>query len=279
MLFSLNKYTRKPKQNASITKIQSVVPHVKPNISLAKYEVQRGLSQLPNTYIIDSITFRTLALNLENFKSLILRQSLSSLFLLNPYNTTLNINNVDKLWTRLANIYVNDVSDVPSGYGKRLTFCTNDGYVFIDVSTFQPDDANTKHLNYSMITMNQSYYVKSSGDYQIINDDPIFNPESTSIDSMTSGTALLELCNIKCGSSESPIVSKTDLSGQSTNAITYQKMDIESTRKEYLMTLTQKYGWASRYSNSLYTPSYYVATQITGRYGYSIYVRLSLYLL
>ena len=67
-----------------------------------------------------------------------------------------------------------------SGYGKRLTFCTNDGYVFIDVSTFQPK-MGTKHLNYSMITMNQSYYVKSSGDYQIINDDPIFNPENTNI--------------------------------------------------------------------------------------------------
>lgn len=275
MMFSLNKKIKKQQRQPSF------VPQIQPNISQLKYEVQRGLLQVPNTYIINSsqLTFRTLALKLEKFKELLLSQPLTTLYLSNPYNLTLDIDKVDRLWTRLANSYVNNLWDVPSGYGKRLTFCTNDGYVFIDVSTFSPNETNTKHLNYSMITMNQSYYVKSEGDYQIINDIPIFNPENTNIESMSSGTELLELCNIKCGSTDSPIVSKTELTQQNSSATTYQKMDIESTRKEYLMTLTQKYGWSSRYSNSLYTPSFYVATQMNGQRGYSVYLRLSFYLL
>lgn len=243
-----------------------------------QYDIQYALSKVPNTPInVGSLNFRILASRLENFKTTISNETLTKLFLSNPYNTELNVDTVDKLWTRIANIFVNNLDDIPSGYGKRLTFCTNDGYVFIDVSTFQPD--GSKHLNYSMITMNQSYYVKSSGDYQIINDEPIFNPENTNIDSMTNGTALEELCNIKCGSTSEPIVDKTNLNDEAANAVTYQKMDIESTRKEYLMTHYQKYGWASRYSNSLYTPSYYVATQMAGNYGYSIYIRFSIYLL
>ncbi len=247
-------------------------------LSRPQYEIQNGLLKVPTTSLnVGSLNFRKLAYRLENIKSSITNESLTKLFLSNPYTTELNINDVDKLWTRIANKYVNDVSDVPDGYGKRITFCTNDGYVFIDVSTYQEN--STKHLNFSMITMNQSYYVKSSGDYQIINDEPIFNSENTNIDSMTDGTALIELCNIKCGSTSEPNKDKTNLNDEATSPIAYQKMDIESTRKEYLMTHYQKYGWASRYSNSLFTPSYYVATQINGKYGYSIYLRLSIYLL
>jgi hypothetical protein len=248
-----------------------------PKLTKKQLEIRRGLMQLPVTPIVDTIHFRELASRLENVKSSILKEQLTTTFLSNPYDTSFDVDSLDNLWARIANIYVNDTSDIPSGYGKRLTFCTNDGYVFIDVSTYQP--SGTKHLNYSMITMNQSYYVKSSGDYQIINDTPIFNPENTNIDSMTNGTALLELCNIKCGSNDAPIVDKTNLEPQSTTAVTYQKMDIESTRKEYIMTNYQKYGWASRYSNSLYTPCYYVATQLEGSLGYSIYIRLAIYLL
>jgi hypothetical protein len=274
MLFSLklNKFHQKKSSSVTASQINSS------QITRNQYNIKYSLLKVPNTPInVGSLNFRILASRLEIFKSNISNESLTKLFLSDPYSTTLDVNTVDKLWTRIANAYVNDISDVPSGYGKRLTFCTNDGYVFIDVSTFQPD--GTKHLNYSMITMNQSYYVKSSGDYQIINDDPIFNPENTNIDSMTNGTALEELCNIKCGSTTEPIVDKTNLNDEATNAVTYQKMDIESTRKEYLMTHYQKYGWASRYSNSLYSPSYYVATQMTGKYGYSIYIRFSIYLL
>ncbi len=247
-------------------------------VSRPQYEIYSGLLKVPITPInVGSLTFRILAYRLEKFKTTIANESLTKIFLSNPYTTELNINDVDKVWTRIANKYVNDLSDVPSGYGKRLTFCTNDGYVFIDVSTYQEN--STKHLNFSMITMNQSYYVKSSGDYQIINDEPIFNSENTNIDSMTTGTALVELCNIKCGSTTEPNKDKTNLNDEATSPIAYQKMDIESTRKEYLMTHYQKYGWASRYSNSLFTPSYYVATQMSGNYGYSIYLRFSIYLL
>jgi hypothetical protein len=206
----------------------------------------------------------------------LINETLTKTFLSNPYNDDFEVDQLDLLWTRIANKYVNDISDIPDNYGKRLTFCTNDGYVFIDVSTYKQ---GTQHLNFSMITMKQNYYLKSSGNYQIISNTPIFNSENTNIDTINNGTNLSELCNIKCGSDTAPIQSTDSLVGQETTATTYQKMDIESTRKEYLMTHFQKYGWASRYSNSLYTPSYYVATQLSGNYGYSIYIRLSIYLL
>lgn len=247
------------------------------------------LLKVPGQFLngMSNISFRTIAFRLEGFKSQLLNQTMTRQFLSNPYRGTVVINDLDKLWTRLANAYVNYVGDIPSGYGKRLTFCTNDGYVFIDVSTYNPDFHNTKNLNYSMITVDKLFYhispaarIETGQNTTVIDTQNIlFNPENTNVESIVNGKEVKRFVNIRCGSAVSPNRNKNDLTSEETQPVNYTQLDLESTRSEYIQTFTKKYGFASRYSNTIFAPSYYVATKINGADGYEIFIRLSYYLM
>ena len=95
-------------------------------------------------------SFRDIAKELKKFKKILWADPVTKDFLKSPYSKTREqVEFLDRVWTVFANKLVNDTSNVPKGYGKRILFCTNGGKVFIDVSTYVKD--SPKWLNYSMI--------------------------------------------------------------------------------------------------------------------------------
>ena len=214
------------------------------------------------------LTYRDIATELCLFKQSLLTHPISSQYLSDPYNQTYDtVVSLDRLWARLANQVVNDTTKIPPGYGKRIMFCANDGNVFIDVSTFIP---NTKWMNFSIVALNKK---------SIINDtDHTFNYEETDW-SNAYITPSSKFTILKCGSPIPHPADPDELAPQSTVATTFTELDPHTTRKEILQTINAPYGWASRYSETLFTPSFYVSTKLEGEDGYSIFIVFSYFLL
>jgi hypothetical protein len=246
-----------------------------------------GLLTVPNIPINGlGLSFRDIAQQLCLFKNNLKSYSLSQQFLSNPYNQSYEtINNLDRLWARLANQTVNDSSGIPAGYGKRILFCANDGNVFIDVSTFYQ---NTKWMNYSMVALNKFTNYKfinnpTEPQYNInVNSQSqTFNYEDTNWYNVTTDSSeqSKKFTTLKCGSTSPPPSDPNNLTPQGTTAVSFLEVDLHTTRKEIIQSITQPYGWSSRYSETVFSPNYYVATQLNGVDGYNIFVRLSYYVL
>ena len=246
------------------------------------------LSKLPNKPITNlGISFRKIAYKLEKFKKKILSYPLTKEFLKNPYYQSEEfINNIDRLWARVANETVNDYLDIPPGFGKRILFCSNDGNVFIDVSTYIKD--SKKWLNFSILALNtlQNYKFINNPtvpqyNVNINSNSQTFNYEQTNYDNVinNSNDQSKIFTILKCGSKTPPSLDPNDLTPQKTTATTFQEVDLHTTRTEIIQSINTKYGYTSRYSGTTFTPNYYVATQLNGADEYTVFIRLSYFLL
>jgi hypothetical protein len=222
-------------------------------------------------------SFRDIAKELKKYKKILCENSVTRNFLKSPYTQTREeVEYLDRIWTVYANKLVNDLSNLPKGYGKRILFCTNSGEVFIDTSTFIKD--NYKWLNYSIISGKLLCNIKTNAESDnnccdILSSQNIsFNPQELSIENLNN-TLVKQLISIKAGSTEKPVVN--NFNPEKTKPISFDIISNHSTRKEIMMTLLNEYGWASRYSDTIFTPNWYVATQLFGKEGYSVYIRLS----
>lgn len=247
----------------------------------------KDVSNVPDYNISGlNLSFRDIAKQLCEFKNELLSNDLTQDFLLSPYSKTGDyINNLDRLWARLANKVVNNTTGVTPGYGKRILFASNDGYVFIDVSTFI--EGSKKWLNFSVIALNRYSNFKFIDNPKVpqynnfINSNSeTFNYENINYSNIINNgnTPGKIFSNIKCGSTSYPPTDINDLTPQSTKAISFQLLDIHTTRKEIIESVSNTYGYSSRYSDTTFTPNYYVATTLNGSDGYSIFIRLSYYL-
>lgn len=247
----------------------------------------KDLSKVPNYKITGlNLSFRDIAKQLCEFKNELLSDPLTKDFLSDPYNKTGDeINNIDILWSRISNKVVNNTTGVTPGYGKRILFASNDGHVFIDVSTFIEN--SKKWLNFSIIALNQFNNYKFIDNPQVpqynnfLNSNSLtFNYENTDYSNViNNGNTPNDFFNIiKCGSTSYPPTDINNLTPQNTKAISFRSVDLHTTRKEIIESISNTYGYTSRYSDTTFTPNYYVATTLNGANGYSIFVRLSYYL-
>lgn len=240
---------------------------------------------IPNKPIINlGISFRTIARQLCAFKQNLMSYPLSKEFLSDPYHQTADtIFNLDRLWNRLANQFVNDLTNVTQGFGKRILFCSNDGRVFIDVSTFKQ---GTRWQNFNMVAINKESNYKYIASPQqndpqyninITNNSITFNHENINITSLTNNGLQQAQHNqmLKCGSNDFPATDPNNLEPQNSVATTFLEEPLHTGRKEILQAMNSPYGWCSRYSETIFSPNYYVATKLEGNDGYGVFIRLS----
>ena len=222
-------------------------------------------------------SFKDIAKELKTYKKMLKAHPITTEFLKNPYNQTREqVEHLDRVWMIIANNVVNDTSNIPSGYGKRITFCANGGKVFIDTTTYL--NGSSQWLNYSIVFGDISWKIRtidalsSSAIFSTVT----FNPHETDIEEMNNNTIYAtQSDSFRVGSVEPPVLNINNLTPQKTKAVTFQLIENHLTRKEIQDASSKKYGWASRFSDTIFSPNYYVASTITGADGYLCFVRLS----
>jgi hypothetical protein len=220
-------------------------------------------------------SFRDIAKELKNYKKMLKAHPITIEFLKHPYNQTREqVELLDRVWIVLANIVVNDTSNIPSGYGKRILFCTNGGKVFIDITTYL--SGSSRWLNYSTVfgdtlwNIRREYQLSASAIFSTVT----FNPEEIDIEEINTNYTN-DSNSFRVGSIEPPVLNINNLTPQQTKAVNFQLLDNHLTRKEIQDASSKKYGWSSRYSDTIFSPNFYVASTITGADGYLCFVRLS----
>lgn len=218
-------------------------------------------------------SFRDIAKELKKFKKILLADPVTKDFLKSPYSKTREqVEFLDRVWTVFANKLVNDTSNLPNGCGKRILFCENGGKVFIDTSTYI--EGNPKWLNYSIFygPVKSNIKMNAESDKPTLPPENItFNPEELDLEKLNN-TPLEEMTIIRAGSTQPPF---KNTNPEKTKPVHFQILENHATRKEIIMALSNEYGYASRYSDTIFTPNWYVATQLFGKDGDSTYLRLS----
>jgi hypothetical protein len=225
-------------------------------------------------------SFRDIARELKKFKKILMINPVTKDFLKSPYSKTREeIEYLDRVWTVLANKLINDTSNLPTGYGKRLLFCTNGGKVFIDNSTFV--SGNPKWLNYSIIfgdlllNIEKEKRLPNVASLVLPQENITFNPQESKLDNLNDTNLVKQSICVRAGSIEPPTLNIANLNPEKTKPVTFQLVENHLTRKEIIGATSKVYDWSSRYSDTVFTPNWYVATQLLGKDGYVVYVRLS----
>jgi len=247
--------------------------------SKCKKKINHLLS-IPNEKISGiNKSFRDIARELKRFKKILMIHPVTKDFLNSPYSKTREeIEYLDRVWIVLANKLINDTSNLPSGYGKRLLFCTNGGKVFIDNSTFIP--GNTKWLNYSIIfgdmllNIEKEKRLTNVASLLLSQENITFNPHESKLDNLNESNLVKETICIRAGSIEPPTLNIANLNPEKTKPVTFQLLENHLTRQEIIGATSKEYGWSSRYSDTVFAPNWYVATQLIGKDGYVVYLRL-----
>jgi len=241
------------------------------------------LLEVPNYPITGlGLSYRNIAEQLNVFKNELLSYPLTQEYVANPTGmTNAKINQLNILWTVLANKLVNDLNGVPEGYVKGILICGNDGSTIIDVSTFMPAK---NLLNYSIVEMNiftNFKFVENPSEAQynmnINEESDTFNPEQTNFSNVIfNGDSQ---CNrffyLKCGSTTPPVTDPNNLTPEKTVAITFEEEPNHATRKEIIQAVTSTYGWAGRYCQTSLNSSFYVATKLQAADDFVVFIRLS----
>jgi hypothetical protein len=232
------------------------------------------------------LSYRDIANQLKEVKQLMLSYPLTQQYIQNPTGMTFeSVVQLDRLWDRIGNKIVNDMTGVPQGYGKRLSICRNDGNLIMDVSTYIP---NTKWMNFSLVELNTFKNFKSidnPNEPQFntnINSNSItFNCENLNISNLTQNvdSQYTSFMVIKCGSNTPPKTDPTDLEPESTTPTTFLQTQPLTTRKEIIQAINSGYGWACRYSQTNFTPNFYVATTFDAADEFVLFIRLSYFVI
>lgn len=244
----------------------------------------KDLLKVPNEKISGlGLSFREIAVQLCLLKKRILSYPRTQDFLLNPYGKTkAEIEELDIFWQTIGNQFVNDKSNIPAGYGRNCSFIANNGKLFIDVFTFEPGkDTNNSIVE---ISLNQNIAVvpqPTQPVYITNTDSPPFpyNPQEIDISNLINNpsTQVNQYRILSALSKTPPNLDLNNLKPEKYTATKFFFNESASSRKEIIQAVSQKYGWASRYGELTFSPSYFVATTIDGNDGYQIWLRISYY--
>lgn len=245
------------------------------------------LLEVPNYPITGlGISYRNIAEELKAFKNEMLTYPLTQEYIANPTGLSKEkVDTLDILWTVLANKLVNDVSGVPQGYAKSLLICRNDGCTIINVSTFMP---NKNLLNYSIVEMNKYSNLKfvenpSEAQYNanIDSKSVTFSAEKTIFSNVIFNPNMQckKFFIMKCGSMSPPVTDPNNLIPEKTVAVTFEEEPNQVATKEIIQAVNSTYGWAGRYSETSFTPNFYVATKLEAADDFVVFLRLSYFVI
>jgi len=244
----------------------------------------KELQKVPNEKITGlGLSFRDIAVQLCQLKKRILSYKRTQDFLKNPYGLDVTtIEELDIFWQTIANQWVNDRPNIPPGYGRICAFVANNGKIFIDVITFEPG----KDTNNSIVEINTKLNLSFVPDptqpvYELNTDSPPypFNPQKIDITNLITNpdSQGFQFRVISALSSSPPNLDLNNLKPEAYKATKFLFNESASTRKEIIQAVTNKYGWASRYGELSFSPTYFVATSIQGNDGYYIWLRIGYY--
>jgi len=229
-------------------------------------------------------SFRTIARELKLFINEVTSHPEIKKYLKDPYNQNRqSMKQYYLIYTILANKYVNNRINVSSKIGKRITFVNSAGRVAVDATTFIPND--TRWLNYNMTlgTYSHAYDYKNSGEIDftdsgttVQSDKVTFNPNQDVLTHLLTKPVTEAYC-MRVGSTDPPITDIKNITSQNSIGVSFQHVENHNTRKEIQNAFSEnkKYNCSSRFSDTVYTPNFYVATKLSGIDGQEIAVRLS----
>lgn len=212
----------------------------------------------------------------------------------NPYQLSADeVNQVDRVVAYYASLFCNDTDKLPSGVYKRFLATTNDGLVWVDVSTYVPA---LGLLNFTTLRLNLSSNV-----YQLTQpqSSPLFSDFFKEPRSVVSNPNLVSLTNIqeklefapaqtvvyKIGLTQKPYspqdrIDTNDPPPFGGEGVSYKIENNHQTRIEIQQAFLSGCGYSSRYSETNFKFNYYVALRISSEkyLGYSIVFRLSYFI-
>lgn len=210
----------------------------------------------------------------------------------NPYAlSSEEVNQIDRVVAYYGNLFCNDTHS-PRVY-KRFLATTNDGLVWVDVSTFVPQ---LGLLNFTTFRLNISSNVYELDKPQ---SDPIFSEFLINPQSIISNPNNISITNIQQKLEFSPsqtVVLKIGLTSKpytkndnidlnnpppyEGEGISYKIVSNHLTRVEIQQAFLEGCGFSSRYSETNFKFNYYVALRIrSAQYiGYSVVFRLSYFI-
>ena len=230
-----------------------------------------------------NFSFRMIARELKSFIKEVTSHPEIKKYLKDPYNQNReSMKRFYLIYTILANKYVNNRDNVSSNIGKRITFVNSAGRVAVDVTTFIP---NTKWLNYNMTlgTYSHAYDYKNSGEIDfadrgttVQSDKVTFNPNQDVLTNILTKPVTEAYC-MRVGSTDKPITDIKNITSQNSTGVSFQHVENHNTRKEIQDAFSEnkKYSFSSRFSDTVYTQNFYVATKLSGNDGQEFAIRLS----
>ena len=228
-------------------------------------------------------SFRTIAQELKLFINEVKSHPMIKKYLKDPYNQDReSMKKIYLIYTAFANKYVNRVN-VSSNIGKRITFVNSAGRVAVDVTTFIPNNLTWLNYNMTLGTYSHVYDFKDSGDINlddggttVQSDKVTFNPNGDIIKDIST-TPVYEAYCMRVGSTDAPNMDVKNITSQNSKGIKFQHIENHNTRKEIQDAFSEnkKYNCSSRFSDTVYTQNFYVATKLAGNDGQEFVVRFS----
>ena len=278
------------------------------DLSLEQGYFLPNVNNLPNEIINPSLnmSFRDIGLKLDN----LIQETLTILYPTPLYQEIINNTTEDRslldtlisVLRRLFSNYVNDPSNITdrngnyigNKYGLRILFCSNDGFVVIDVQTFCK---NVEFKPYIGTNNNYVVYYINPVPVEIttLSNTIIANPSN--IDLSKTNKFPTQLNVLKCYSPELPKSNNQtdliyDVFGPPPNYVVIpetppqtsifsnlQIIDNHGTRLEIQQSRASDYGYASRRSDTTTSFNWYVAKNLGSEFllnpGTSFTIRLS----
>jgi hypothetical protein len=229
-------------------------------------------------------SFRTIALELKLFINEVKSHPIIKKYLKDPYNQDReSMRQFYLIYTAFANKYVNNRVNVSSNIGKRITIVNSAGRVAVDVTTFIPNSVTWLNYNMTLGTYSHVYDYKDSADIDFVDggttvqsDKVTFNPNGEVLKNILT-TPVSETYSMRVGSTDAPNMDVKNITSQNSKGITFQHLENHNTRKEIQDAFSEnkKYNCSSRFSDTVYTQNFYVATKLAGNDGQEFVVRFA----
>jgi hypothetical protein len=212
-----------------------------------------------------------------------------------PYALTREeVNQVDRVVGYYGNIFCNDRRNIPDTVYKRFLATTNDGLVWVDVSTFVPP-LLFNYTTYRLLISSNVYELTSPQTEPLFNDffeqpsSVISNPNEISISNIQEKLQYgpSQTVVLKIGLDQEPYTAQ-DIHIDPHNpppyrgeGVSYTIIQNHQTRIEIQQAFLEGCGYSSRYSDTNFSYNYHVALRIRSErfVGYSVVFRFSYFLI
>ena len=229
-------------------------------------------------------SFRTIARELKSFVKEVKSHPIIKKYLKDPYNQDReSMKQYYLIYTIFANQYVNNRVNVSSNIGKRITIVNSAGRVAVDVTTFIQNDLRWLNYNMTLGSYSHVYDYKDSGEIDLADggttvqsDKVTFNPNGEDLTNILTKPVFEAYC-MRVGSTDEPNMDIKNITSKNSKGISFQHVENHNTRKEIQDAFSEnkKYNCSSRFSDTVYTQNFYVATKLSGNDGQEFAVRLS----